>query len=293
MPFLSRCAVRRICCIALISGVLGACATTSHDDDEYQPLPGSTPEQGTSPAAVADPSTILRLSTSQSLTGSLPDGWVPLVIRRDKTPTDYALATKMIAGEPRQVLHARASAAASGLWVPTALPSEQLPRIRWTWRADSLIEGADSTRPETEDAATRLVLAFDGDMSRLPLKDQLLAETARVLLGRDMPYATLIYTWDRKQPEETVIGNAHSGRIKKLVVESGPGRLGQWTAYERDYANDFRKLFGEPPGKLIGVGVLTDTDNTRKTAEAWYGDILLLPPKQSAASAPSGETAFD
>ena len=31
--------------------------------------------------------------------------------------------------------------------------------------------------------------------------------------------------------------------------------------------------FHEEPGLLTGVGVLTDTDNTGGTVEAWYGDI--------------------
>lgn len=293
MPFLSRSAVRRMCVAALMTGVLGACATTSHDDDEYQPLPSETAPASAPAPVVADPSAVLRVSASPSATGTVPEGWVPLIIRRDKVRTDYALVTKTVSGQPRQVLHAQANAAASGLWVPTAMPAQPLPRIRWTWRADALIDGADSTRPETEDAATRVVLAFDGDMSRLPFKDQMVAETARVLLGREMPYATLIYTWDRTQPEETVIANAHSGRVKKLVVESGPARLGQWLAYERNYVQDYQQLFGEPPGRLIGVGVLTDSDNTRKTAEAWYGDILLLPPQRSAAGKADGLTAID
>jgi hypothetical protein len=35
--------------------------------------------------------------------------------------------------------------------------------------------------------------------------------------------------------------------------------------------------FGEEPGRLLAVGVLTDTDNTGGHAEAWYGDIRFVP----------------
>jgi hypothetical protein len=40
---------------------------------------------------------------------------------------------------------------------------------------------------------------------------------------------------------------------------------------------DFRRAFGEEPGALLAVGVLTDTDNTDGHAEAWYGDIRFGP----------------
>jgi hypothetical protein len=167
------------------------------------------------------------------------------------------------------------------------------PVISWSWRTDAMIEGADSSRPETEDSPTRLILAFDGDFKKLPLRDQLVAETARMILGREMPYATLIYTWDAKQPAGTVIPNAHTGRIKKKVVESGAARTGKWLAYQRNYVQDYTEIFGEAPGKLLGVGVLTDTDNTRQDAEAWYGDIQLLTGHKAALGELRGQTAID
>ena len=36
------------------------------------------------------------------------------------------------------------------------------------------------------------------------------------------------------------------------------------------------KAFGAAPGTMLAVGVLTDTDNTGETADAWYGDIRLV-----------------
>jgi hypothetical protein len=34
--------------------------------------------------------------------------------------------------------------------------------------------------------------------------------------------------------------------------------------------------FGEVPGKIIGVAILTDTDNTKTKTSAFYGDIELI-----------------
>ena len=40
--------------------------------------------------------------------------------------------------------------------------------------------------------------------------------------------------------------------------------------------------FGEEPGPLTSVGVLTDSDNTGATVDAWYGDIRFAPAGKSA-----------
>jgi hypothetical protein len=48
-------------------------------------------------------------------------------------------------------------------------------------------------------------------------------------------------------------------------------------SYQRNIKADFEKAFGEAPGALIGIAIMTDTDNTRSHAQAWYGPISLLP----------------
>ena len=90
-----------------------------------------------------------------------------------------------------------------------------------------------------------------------------------------MPYATLMYVWCNQRPVNAVIQNPRTDRIRKIVVESGPDRLNQWLMYERDIKKDYENAFGEPPGALIGVGLMTDSDNTQSHIHSWYGAIQL------------------
>ena len=94
-----------------------------------------------------------------------------------------------------------------------------------------------------------------------------------------MPYATLMYVWCNLDQPGSVLVNPRTDRIRKLVMESGPGKLSQWLDYERDIRADFVKAFGEPPGALVTMAIMTDTDNTRSTAQAWYGPVRLVPAK--------------
>jgi hypothetical protein len=123
------------------------------------------------------------------------------------------------------------------------------------------------------DSPVRLILAFEGDRSRLSAKNAMLSDLTEALTGEPLPYATLMYVWSNHRPVDSVIVNPRTDRVRKMVVESGPGHLMQWRRYERDVRADYEKAFGEAPGALVGVAIMTDSDNTRSNVRAWYGDI--------------------
>jgi hypothetical protein len=153
----------------------------------------------------------------------------------------------------------------------------QLEAVRFSWKVPTLIAGADMALRDKDDSPVRLVLAFDGDRSKLSARDHMLSELARALTGEDMPYATLMYVWCNTREPGSVLMNPRTDRIRKLVLETGPQRLNRWLDYERDIRADYFKVFGEEPGRLVAVGIMTDTDNTKSTAQAWYGPVELGP----------------
>ncbi|MEY4265970.1 MAG: hypothetical protein RIS90_505 [Pseudomonadota bacterium] len=128
---------------------------------------------------------------------------------------------------------------------------------------------------DADDSPVRVVLVFEGDRSKFSMKNAMLSELAQAMTGEPMPYATLMYVWCNTRAPGSVIINPRTDRIRKLVLESGDGRLNQWLDYQRDIAADFEAAFGEPPGALLGVGIMTDSDNTRSKAQAWYGPVTL------------------
>ena len=203
----------------------------------------------------------------------LPAGWEPVRITPTKKPTRY----RLVDDHGTVVLHARAEDAASGLGHDVVFDVRAAPIVEWRWKVDRLIDGADNTVAAREDSPARVVLEFDGERSRLSIRDRAFFALADRLSGRDMPYATLMYVWSNASPLGSVIANPNTGRVRMIVAASGAAGVGAWQTVRRNAYEDFRRAFGEEPGKLIAVGVLTDTDNTGATAEAWYGDIRFLP----------------
>lgn len=185
-----------------------------------------------------------------------------------KTPNQFTPGN--FDGRPMMAVHSMA--AMSVLRKAVNVEPDHLSTLRFSWRMTALIPGADMTVREKDDAL-RLVLAFDGDRSRLSARDHMMSELARTLTGEEMPYATLMYVWSNQRELGSVIPNSRTDRIRKLVLESGSGGLGRWLDYERDIRADYRRVFGEEPGRLLAVALMTDTDNTRSTAQAWYGPL--------------------
>jgi hypothetical protein len=185
---------------------------------------------------------------------------------------------KLTRHQARDGLQADAQSSASMLRQVVQVPAEHLGKVKFSWFVPELIAGADMRSREASDSPVRLVLAFEGDRSQFSARNAMLSELARALTGEEMPYATLMYVWSNQSPVETVIPNSRTDRIQKVVVESGPHKLNQWVGYERNIRADFEKAFGEKPGALVAIGLMTDTDNTRTETRAWYGDIQLIAP---------------
>jgi hypothetical protein len=177
----------------------------------------------------------------------------------------------------RDTVAARSDSSASMLRQVVRVEPRDLGRFRFSWKVPALIEQADLATRENDDAPVRIVLAFEGDRTRFSGKDAALSELVQALTGEPLPYATLMYVWCNKRPAGTVITSPRTDRIRKLVVESGAVRLNQWLDYERDIRADYQRVFGEAPGALVGIAIMTDSDNTRTHTHAWYGPLRLLP----------------
>lgn len=201
-------------------------------------------------------------------------GWKPVPMSRRKKDTVYRVERE---GE-RTVLAARADGAAS--FFVSRLPTAMRPpaTLSWAWKTDALVPGADNRDKSREDAPLRVVVAFDGDASRLPAGERTQRALAESLSGQAPPYAALMYIWSDQVAPETIIPSAHTSQIKMIAVASGTQGLGAWQTVRRDLAADYRRAYGAEPGPIMGFALLTDTDNTGAKAEGRYADIRLQCP---------------
>jgi hypothetical protein len=244
---------RRPLCALICAAVLAGCANVA----------------GTKAGDARVREEVSAFSTAQP-GGALPDGWELMSLSRFKRDTSYKLIR-----DPSgvTVIEARAERSASGLTKKLNIDAAKLPWLSWRWRVPQLISAADNTRRDKEDSPVRLVITFDGDVNKLDFEERALSSRAKALTGRELPYATLMYIWENRADVGQIIESHHTTRLKMVVAESGPQRRGAWLNLQRNVLADFERAFGEKPGRIRSIGIMTDTDNTGEDTTAFYGDI--------------------
>ena len=218
-------------------------------------------------------SDVPRFSTERA-GGPLSRAWQAYSTLPTKRPTVY----EHVKADASTVLRARTGAGgATGLYVRVDIDPAQRGEIAWSWRTARPIAGADVSDFWADDSVGRIVLTFEGDAEKFSLHDKLLSEQAKLFTGRALPYATLMYVWDARLPVETMVRVEGTSRVVYIVCESGDAGVGRWRSYRRNVVEDFRRAFGEEPGRITAVGLIADTDDTRESVETLFGDIELLP----------------
>ncbi len=207
--------------------------------------------------------------------GVAPQEWKPFVLSSSKKNTEYMLVTE----DGVVVLRAVAHGSASALAFKTEFDPNKFPTLSWRWKVAQGIPEANNAETSKEDSPLRVVVAFDGDASKLSLKDKVASSFAQGQSGQPLPYAAIMYIWGNKVPLNKVTNSPRTSRIRMLALNVDDQGIGKWHNFTRNLVEDYKMVFGEDPGKVIGIQLLTDTDNTGGDAEAFYGDISVGPPR--------------
>jgi hypothetical protein len=245
--------------VSACAAVPGATDTDHWDDALEEPAPARAATVAWNPVA----------APAVAASGAAP--WTHTVF-----PGKKASLYSPVQLDGRNAMAVRAESSASMLRQQVRVEAVDLNRLRFAWKVPALIAGADMGQRDLDDSPVRIVLAFEGDRSKFSAKNALLSELSQAFTGEALPYATLMYVWCNQRAPGSVVINPRTDRIRKLVMESGPGNLNQWLDYERDIRADFERAFGEAPGALLAVGIMTDGDNTASTTQAWYGPVQLV-----------------
>lgn len=222
------------------------------------------------PIACAENTSVIqvgRFSSDQPGAG-LPNGWKPLTFKKVLKPTTYEL----VKDGDQVVVKATSDASASGLTKEVAINPKEYPLVRWRWKVDNLLQRSDVSRKGGDDYPARLYITFAYDSEKVGLGRKLKYKAGRALFG-DIPIGALNYIWETKTPVGTIVENAYTDFAQMIVVESGSQKVGIWVDEERNIYEDYKKAFGEEPPVINGVAIMSDTDDTKERAVAFYGDI--------------------
>lgn len=183
------------------------------------------------------------------------------IVERESGPTNYY---SVVTEGGTTFLRAR--------YVPpmkTALLGWQVPerdrraikKLRWSWRARTLPEGADECTSGKGDSAAVVYVTWK----------------------RGLRYYTLKYVWTTPAATKgRICGRKRNPFVAQdtVIVEAG-APLDTWRGVEIDLSSEFRSHFegGDPRAEvpnLIGIGIMSDGDQTQSKSSADFGTFTLF-----------------
>ena len=221
----------------------------------------------------AESSARVEIGTFSAATpdGPWPDGWKPLTFPKIPQHTRYSL----VKDGDAVAVKAASQASSSGLTKEILIDPKEYPIIQWQWKVSSVLKRGDVAKKEGDDYPARIYVTFQYDSQKVSLFGKAKYEAAKLIYGRYPPLGAINYIWESRAPVGTSVPNPYTDQVHMIVVESGQAKLNTWITEERNVYEDYKRAFGEEPPMISGVAIMTDTDNTGESAEAYYGDIVL------------------
>lgn len=165
--------------------------------------------------------------------------------------TRYDVVT--IDGKP--YVKAVSKASASGLVRKIDIDLTKSPYMNWSWKIDNILSDVDETKKSGDDYPARVYVVISGGFFFWRTR-------------------AISYTWTSKEPKGSVWPNAFTDNATMVAMQSGDELLGQWVTEKRNVLEDIKNLLDLDTTEINAVAIMTDTDNSKQSATAYYGNIL-------------------
>ena len=165
--------------------------------------------------------------------------------------TQYDVVT--IDGKP--YIKAVSKASASGLVREMDIDLTEAPYMNWSWKIENILSDVDETKKSGDDYPARVYVVISGGFFFWKTR-------------------AISYTWTSREPKGSVWPNAFTDNATMVAMQSGDELLGQWVTEKRNVLEDIKNLLGIDATEINAVAIMTDTDNSKQSATAYYGNIL-------------------
>lgn len=188
--------------------------------------------------------------------GELPPAWA---LKRFSGRAQFELTRD----DGRQAFRLVSQASSFALHRDVSIDLQQFPVLTWSWKVVRLPRG------DERDQAAQVYVIFPRAPNPRASSD---------VVG---------YIWDSQSPVGHRAMNPDWPNVRVVVLESGAERAGKWVREQRDVRRDYVALFGKEPPAVGRVAVMTDSDHTRTTSEAFFSDLAFQRAQAVAPPEPS------
>lgn len=160
-----------------------------------------------------------------------------------------------IKGEDQKFyLQAESIQSASALYKKIKVNIDETPYLNWSWRIDQALPKLNEKTKNGDDYAARIYVVFKTGFTPLSAK-------------------ALNYVWSSDDNPDTHWPNAYTEKAIMIPLRSNQDEVHYWQHEKVNIKEDLMKYFNKAPKYIDGIAIMTDTDNSKGTASASYGDI--------------------
>jgi hypothetical protein len=162
-------------------------------------------------------------------------------------------------------LKALSNNTASGLVLKKQIDLTKTPYLSWSWLVEKQLLELEERSKSGDDFTARIYVVIDGGL----------------LFWRTQ---SLNYVWSSNQEKGLVWNNPFAGsNVKMISIQGKASKTGHWYEEKRNVYQDLINTLGDKGSeeenrkayKYIDIiAIMTDTDNSEKDAESYYGDIV-------------------
>ncbi len=157
----------------------------------------------------------------------------------------------------KSVLESNSSNSASGLFKKVEIDLNKTPFINWSWKVKDTLTMDDERTKSGDDFSARIYVVFS-----------------------DGPFfwqtKTLNYVWANQAKVGDHWPNPYTKNAQMIAIQSGNEQSepsNDWQTERRNVLEDIQTVFGKSVSEIKAIAIMSDTDQTGATAQAWFGDI--------------------
>ena len=156
----------------------------------------------------------------------------------------------------KTVLVSNSQQSASLLYKKVHINLNQTPYINWYWLVDhTYVNNQFEKEKRGDDFPARIYIAI------------------KPKLGQIKPRA-LTYVWASHAQKLSHWKNPFSKNVEVFALETGDALTKKWIQEKRNLQQDLNRFFGQHIDAIEGIGVMTDSDNSKTFGQAAFSDLF-------------------
>ena len=146
--------------------------------------------------------------------------------------------------------------------------------LSWKWKAETESVATDLTQKGGDDRLLSMYVSFQYDPSTASFSEKMKRLMVEAIAGKDAPGRTIQYVFGGQQDRGTEFESPYTSAGANIVLRPASSEIGKWYSEKVNFMDDYKRIFGANPIKVLQIAVFSDTDDSKMKTSARLADIV-------------------